>query len=208
MIIRPQVGDWIGWKSQAAWYNPLSWLYYGETEFERKRYPRTIWNPQPIVGVTHAGVVTGERQFFEMTFPVGRFRTFSQGKLAEQFARGRLIVVRFENAQINDARLFARARQWNGQPYDAIDNLNLGLSGLLGIFNRMIVWIGPDKANTFRTCSPVAADILQFAGLPIPMDTETVDPAAPFNQWGQPAQPIAPWWATNITSQLTKESFA
>jgi len=209
-IDRLKPGDWIGTIGQGGLSEPV---YRAIRAYSRGKYPITADNPNPVWYLTHARLAMDAHRHFEMTLPVGRFQTNTQAHLAEKFEAGLVRVARFPNARFDEMRLMRRARYWDGKPYDVGDLINIGLSGLLGVWNRVINIVGIDKRKRFAVCSTCAADILQFAvkgDLPLwPVASESIDPNAPFNKFGRPfAEAVKGWWnPIDITHLLTRDSF-
>ena len=199
-------GDWIGTVGKGRF--PKSVLYGAINRYSKHKYPVTKWRSNPVWDVTHVRIPLGSGLLFEVTVPRARIIEIDEAQLGEKHAAGLVRVVRFKNARIDQNLLRTVAREMDGKPYDIGDLVDFGLSGILGLSNFVLRIFG-DKLGRMKVCSTGAALMLSRCGVTFPVDTNTIDPCAPYNHFGKnPAEAVGRIWEPfDITNELTSESF-
>ncbi|HBA72767.1 MAG TPA: hypothetical protein DCZ63_11460 [Geobacter sp.] len=157
-------GDVILTYGEFRWWPPKYWLlpiFYAAIH----KYQKAKWGPQSDYKPTHVRVVLAPG-FFEVTYPKARF-----GYMAE--VKGRYKVCRYRG-DLNENALYAKAYALVGSAYDMGDNLDFGLSALLGFLTRNFRVFG-DRAKKYFVCGTGAAEVLTNGGAKFTM--QAIDPA-------------------------------
>lgn len=206
------IGAWVATEGRASWRKPHMRIIYNRIRrFSAARYkPFSGPDMIPTVRFTHVRINIGYGQYFEMTYPRGRFGQWKDAHIAEKFERGLVGVAYWPNVEIDVEELRAECTYWSDVPYDLGDLADFLLVGLANAFphlNRFgAIRLFGDRTRRFGVCSTIGAVILNRVGVPWEVSPRAVDPSLPFNQ-AATTKVAKKKRIEVITNRLTKGAF-